>query len=134
MTSATNTMNGGWKLVSKICLKPRTNPPPPERIRPCDLQKLIQSLKLRKACGFDGIRNECLRHLPREPLVHLSHLFNHCFRLSYFPNIWKEVKVITLPKPGKDPKFPQNLRQISLLSTTGKVLEKAIQKNSPKTP
>jgi hypothetical protein len=28
---------------------------PPERIRPCDLQKLIDSLKLRKTCGIDGI-------------------------------------------------------------------------------
>jgi hypothetical protein len=27
----------------------------------------------------------------------------------------------TLPEPGKDPKFPQNLCSISLLSTTGKL-------------
>jgi hypothetical protein len=43
---------------------------PPERIRPCDLQKLVNSLKIRKACGIDGIPNECLRHLPKRPLVH----------------------------------------------------------------
>ncbi|PNF22596.1 hypothetical protein B7P43_G12673 [Cryptotermes secundus] len=101
---------------------------PPLRIRPCDVQKLIKSLKLKKACGIDGIPNECLRHLPRRPLVHLTHLFNHCFRLSHFPNTWKEAKIITLPKPGKDPKFPQNLRPISLLSTTGKLFEKVILK------
>jgi hypothetical protein len=29
---------------------------PPERIRPCDLQKLISSLKLRKSCGIDGFQ------------------------------------------------------------------------------
>jgi hypothetical protein len=34
--------------------------------------------------------------------------------------------VIALPKPGKDPKFLQNLRPISLLSSTGKVFEKVI--------
>jgi hypothetical protein len=34
----------------------------------------------------------------------------------------------TLPKPGKDPKFPQNLCPISLLSTTGKLFEKLILK------
>jgi hypothetical protein len=53
-------------------------------VRPCDIQKLVKSLKLRKACGLDGIPNECLRHLPRRPLVYLTHLFNHCLRLSHF--------------------------------------------------
>jgi hypothetical protein len=81
---------------------------PPERIRPCDLQKLLNSLKLKKACRIDGISNECLRHLPRRPMVHLTHLINHCIWLSHFPTSWKEAKVIAIPKPGKDPKFPQN--------------------------
>jgi hypothetical protein len=42
----------------------------PQRIRPRVLQKLINFSKLRKACGIDGIPNECLRHLPRRPLIH----------------------------------------------------------------
>jgi hypothetical protein len=83
-------------------------------------------LKLRKACGIDGIPNECLSHLPRRPLVHLTHLFNHCFRLAHFPQSWKEAKIITLPKSGKDLKFPQNVRPINLLPTTGKLFEKVI--------
>jgi hypothetical protein len=78
---------------------------PPQRKRPCDIKKLINSLKLRKPCGSDGIPNECHRHLRRRPLVHLTHLFNHCFRLSHSPNPWKEAKVITLFKPGKDSNF-----------------------------
>jgi hypothetical protein len=78
----------------------------PEKIRPCDLLKLISSLKRRQACGIDGVPNECLRHLPRRPLLHLTQLINHCIRLSHFPTPWKEAKVIALPKSGKDPKFP----------------------------
>jgi hypothetical protein len=46
----------------------------PEKIWLCDLQKLVNSLKLWKACGIDGIPNECLRQLPRRPLVHLTWL------------------------------------------------------------
>jgi hypothetical protein len=118
-------MNGGWRLESKLCSKLQIVTAP-ERIRPCDLQKLLNSLKLKKACGIDGIPNECLRHLPRRTLVHLTHLINHCIRLSHFPTSWKEAKVVALPKPGKDPKFPQNLRPISLLLSTGKVFEKFI--------
>jgi retron-type reverse transcriptase len=56
----------------------------------------------------------------------LTNLFNHYPRLFHFPKSWKEAKVITLPKPGKDPKFPQNLRPISPLSTTRKLFEKVI--------
>jgi hypothetical protein len=70
----------------------------PERIRPCDLQKLINSLKLRKSYGIDGIPNECLRRLPRRPLVLLTHSFNHCLRLSHFSKCWKEAKIITFPE------------------------------------
>jgi hypothetical protein len=81
---------------------------------------------LRKACGIYDIPNECLRHLPRRPLVYSTHLFKHCLRLSHFPNPWKEAKVITLSKPGKDPKFPPNLRPNSLLSPMGKLFEKVI--------
>jgi hypothetical protein len=36
--------------------------------------------------------------------------------------------VIILPKPGKEPKFPQNLRPMSLLSTTGQLCDKVILK------
>jgi hypothetical protein len=83
-------------------------------------------LKLRRACGIDGIPNKCLRHLPWRPFIHLTHLFNHCLRLSHSPNPWKEAKVITSPKLGKDRKFPQNLRPIGLLPTTEKQFEKVI--------
>jgi hypothetical protein len=81
---------------------------------------------LRKSCGINGIPNECPRHLPRRPLVHWTHLFNHCLRLSHFPKSLKEAKVITLSKPGKDSKFHKNFHPISLLSTTGKLFRNVI--------
>jgi hypothetical protein len=98
----------------------------PVNFRPRDVSKKVQSLKLGKACSFDDIPNEYLQHLPRRPLVHLTHLFNHCFHRGKFPAPWKEAKIITLPKPGKDPIFPPNLSQISLLSKMGKIFEKRI--------
>jgi hypothetical protein len=79
------------------------------KVRPCNIHKLVNSLKVRKVRGLDGIPNECLRHLTRRPLRHLTHLYNHCLWLSHFPKPWKESKVITLLKPGKQPKFAQNL-------------------------
>jgi hypothetical protein len=65
----------------------------------------MQFLTLGKTRGFDGNPNENLRLLPRRPLVHLTYLINNCLRLGHFPVPWKEAKITTLPKPGKDPKF-----------------------------
>jgi hypothetical protein len=33
----------------------------PDGVRSCDTQNLIKILKFKKACGIDGIPNECLR-------------------------------------------------------------------------
>jgi hypothetical protein len=63
MTCVKKTMNGVWRAGVQALLKAVGNDPP-ERIRPCDLQKLINSLKLQKDCEIDGIPNECLRYLP----------------------------------------------------------------------
>jgi hypothetical protein len=79
---------------------------PPVKFRPCDVSKEIRSLKLGKARGVDGIPNECLRHLPRKSLVHVTHLFNHCLRLCHFPAPWKEAKMSSA-KARKEPKISQ---------------------------
>jgi hypothetical protein len=73
MTCVTVITDERWGLKLKPCwilLMKR-----PIDFRPYDFFKEIQSLKLGKVYGFDGIPNECLQHLPR-PLVHLTHLLN----------------------------------------------------------
>ena len=51
-----------------------------------------------------------------------AHLFNNYFRVSYFP------ASCFLPKPGKVPKFIQNLHVISLFSRTGRLFDKFVLK------
>jgi hypothetical protein len=50
------------------------------------------------------------------------------FGCPIFQKSWKEAKIITKPIPGKDPKFPQNLHPISILSTMAKLFKKVILK------
>jgi hypothetical protein len=101
---------------------------PLEKVRPCDMQKLTKSLKLRKACRTDGIQNECFRNLPRRQRVYLAHLFNPCLQLWHFPKSWKDTKLITLLKPGKDSKFKSN----KPLGHYGQTYQKNNSKNGPK--
>jgi hypothetical protein len=81
---------------------------------------------VKKAPGPDNIPNKALKLLPDKVVVALTTIINASLRLCHFPSRWKKANVIFIPKPGKDPKFPQNHRPISLLSSIGKVLEKVI--------
>jgi hypothetical protein len=78
--------------VSKSCWLLSMKTPLPINIRPCDVPKEIQCLKLWKACGFDGIPSKLLWHIPRRPLVHLAHLFNYSLGLGHFPAPWRKQK------------------------------------------
>jgi hypothetical protein len=75
-----------------------------------------------------AVGKDCQRRLLSRPRFVRAVAPRIFIQLSQFPVSWKEVKAITLPKAGKDPKFPQNLRPISLLSITGKLFEKVILK------
>jgi len=68
-----------------------------------------------------------------EGLLHITCLFNHFLQMSHFLFPWKEVKMIMLPKPGKDQNFTQNLHLISLLSTTVKLFVKSIDTQKRRT-
>jgi hypothetical protein len=71
-------------------LLPSVDDTPSEKLRLCDIQELVKMLKFIKACGFDSIQNECLRYLPRRPLVHLIHLFNCCLCSPIFPSLGRK--------------------------------------------
>jgi hypothetical protein len=112
------------RLECKICTKPRMTIPS-IRIRTFGILKAIMSFNLRKTSGIDGMWASSKRVSNVKPL---THLFKPFIRLSYFPSPWKEAKVVTLLRPGKDPKSSQYLRPIILLTTTGKIFEKIIHK------
>jgi hypothetical protein len=62
-----------WQLEAGIqALSEAMDNSLPEKAKPCDVQNLIISLRLRRACRTNGIPNKCLRHLPRRPLVMFS--------------------------------------------------------------
>jgi hypothetical protein len=66
-------------------------------------------------------------------LVHLTHLLKHCLRLNHSPAPCKEENVITLRKPGKDPKFSYGLCSISLFVYYRQTIWETDFKNYPKT-
>jgi Reverse transcriptase (RNA-dependent DNA polymerase). len=90
------------------------------------VRNVIKNLKPNKAPGHDGVTNSMLKQLSYHFVNHLVVIYNSALKLQHFPETWKKADVVTIPKQGKDPKFPQNRRPISLLSCLGKVYEKII--------
>lgn len=97
-----------------------------ERVRSAEVKSLFETLKIKKACGYDNITNRLVKNSPPNLIDNLVNVFNSCLRLSYFPNTWKIGKVVAIPKPNKNIALPGSYRPITLLPTFGKLFEKII--------
>ncbi|GBP91290.1 RNA-directed DNA polymerase from mobile element jockey [Eumeta japonica] len=91
------------------------SPPLPDLfITPATPHKIVMRFPKKKASGPDGISTAALRHLSRKAIVAMN-MFNGILRTGHFLG-WKRGKIIMIPKAGKDPRKPENIRLITLLS------------------
>jgi hypothetical protein len=97
---------------------------PPIRIRSCDLQELI------KACGTDDIPNECLRHLPKRPLVHLTQSLPSAIAL---PKSLEGIKNDNFAKTRRRSEIPTKFTSDYSPVHDGQTIRKSNFKITPKT-
>lgn len=81
------------------------------------------------APGSDGISFKLLKNLSSNYYETISKLFNNIWKSQKFPQNWKIIKVVGIPKIGRDHSNIQNYRPISLLPVFLKIFNKTI-KNS----
>jgi len=91
-----------------------------------EILNTIKKLKSHKAPGKDKITNVIIKQLPVKYVARLAAIYNRCLALGYFPSPWKHAITVLFPKSGKDLKFPDSYRPISLLGNLGKLFEKLI--------
>ena len=91
-----------------------------------EITKTLQKCRNRSAPGEDQISYLILKNLDRENLSNIALIYNSCLKTGYFPNAWKQAKVVMLPKPGKDLTKPTSYRPISLLPAMGKIFERIV--------
>ena len=89
---------------------------------------ILKSLDISKANGPDGISARLLREAAPAISESLAKLFNISLATCKFPSEWKKANVVPIFKKGS-PSDCNNYRPISLLSSVGKVFEKAIFKH-----
>ena len=79
-----------------------------------------------KPPGSDNLDGKLLRIIADDIATPICHIFNVCLLESVCPQVWREAKVIPLPKNSKAPFTGSNNRPISLLPTLSKVFEKIV--------
>ena len=98
-----------------------------EWIDPDLVRKAMTQFKPNKAPGPDGLRPLIFKYLPRNALEVIATIYKACISLCHTPKVWRETKVIFLPKPGKDTyDIPKSYRPISLSNFLLKTLERLV--------
>jgi len=93
---------------------------------PGSIQNIIQNLRKKKDPGDDLITDMAFKFLPNNMLLSLTEIINSSFRACYFPLAWKKAVMISIPKPSKDHKQPENYQPIALVSSLSKIYERLI--------
>lgn len=92
---------------------------------PDEIQTLILK-STNSAPGYDKISFQVVKYFNKKFIMTLVSLFNAALRIGHFPAPWKHAHVTMIPKVGKNRKFVQNYRPISLLPVLGKLFERII--------
>lgn len=81
-----------------------------------------------KSPGPDNLPYIFLKKLPPIGIKILLQIYNLIWTQGVFPDQWRTVNVIPIPKPCKSKFEVENYRPISLINTLSKLLEKIINK------
>ena len=96
-------------------------------INPDRVKRSLRMFKPNKAAGPDGLKPLVFKYLPENAILILTLIYKACIALGHTPTLWRETKVIFLPKPGKDNyDIPKSYRPISLSNFPLKALERLV--------
>ena len=84
-------------------------------LSPQQTKQDIADSKPSRALGPDGLCNAHVKNLGPLALDYMTHLFNLSLSENIIPQMWKNSKIILLPKPEKDHKNSTSYMPISLL-------------------
>ncbi|XP_043195854.1 uncharacterized protein LOC122367106 [Amphibalanus amphitrite] len=91
-----------------------------------ELVRQLNSLKLRKTPGPDGITAEMLLHLGPTARRELLHAINSSWQEGAVPREWRQATICPIPKAGKDKRLISSYRPIALTSHVSKLVERLV--------
>ena len=97
------------------------------KFSPHAIQKALEKLKTNSSPGADQIHNLLLKKLPFEYTKKILFCLVNRSIESGMPKIWKEARIIMIPKKDGMCSDPEKFRPISLTSCLGKLVERLIK-------
>ncbi|KAF0306566.1 putative RNA-directed DNA polymerase from transposon BS [Amphibalanus amphitrite] len=91
-----------------------------------ELVRQLNSLKLKKTPGPDGITAEMLLHLGPTARRELLHAINSSWQEGAVPREWRQATICPIPKAGKDKRLISSYRPIALTSHVSKLVERLV--------
>jgi hypothetical protein len=89
----------------------------------------IDSFTPYKSPGMDGIFPALLQEGQGILIPYLVKIFRACLATGYVPAMWRQVKVVFIPKPGRSSYCgPTDFRPISLTSFLLKTMERLVDR------
>jgi len=89
----------------------------------------IDSFASYKSPGAGGIFPALLQRAQEIVIPYLVRIFRTCLATSYVPAIWRQMKVVFIPKPGRDSySGPRDYRPISLTSFLLKTMDRLVDR------
>ncbi|GBL74666.1 hypothetical protein AVEN_121710-1 [Araneus ventricosus] len=81
----------------------------------------IDKMKKGKAPGEDGFTLGIIKEIYLADPVWFVETLNNCLNFGYFPGLWKESRIVSIPKANKDLPSYESYRPICLLAIWGKI-------------
>ena len=91
------------------------------------IKEALNTFEKKKSPGPDGLKPLIFEYLPERYIDYLNLIYTSCIHFHYTPRLWRDTKVIFIPKPGKDNyRKPKAFRPISLSNYFLKGLERLV--------
>lgn len=97
--------------------------------RPITIEEFEQTLNSKKntAPGIDGISYEMIKLLPVGMIKKLVKILNRLWSQNKIPTEWKNIDIIPIQKPSKDPNDANSYRPISLIPVIAKIFNSILK-------
>ena len=91
-----------------------------------ELAEAVGRIGARKAPAPEGVPTRLWKDVAGVLAPRLMRLFDRCLSGGKFPVLWKEARMVLLPKPGRSSNSPSDYRPVCLLDGAGKLLKRVV--------